>query len=221
MPTIIRTMLVEDNRDYRSVIEHALEVEPDIELISQFSTPEIALRSLEDHKTRKVADLILLDLRLPGMDGLEALPWFQKALPDAKVIILTQSDAEADILKAIKLGAAGYLLKSTRADQLIDGIRNVMSGGASLETGVARLIIETLQTKLPDSEPKELLSKREFEILTLLAEGLVKKKICEQLNLSYSTVDTHVAHIYNKLNASNAPAAVSRAYKLGLFSRDS
>jgi DNA-binding NarL/FixJ family response regulator len=221
MPTIIRTMLVEDNRDYRSVIEHALEVEPDIELVSQFSTPEIALRSLEDHKTRKVADLILLDLRLPGMDGLEALPWFQKALPDAKVIILTQSDAEADILKAIKLGAAGYLLKSTRADQLIDGIRNVMSGGASLETGVARLIIETLQTKLPDSEPKELLSKREFEILTLLAEGLVKKKICEQLNLSYSTVDTHVAHIYNKLNASNAPAAVSRAYKLGLFSRDS
>jgi DNA-binding NarL/FixJ family response regulator len=214
-------MLVEDNRDYRSVIEHALEVEPDIELVSQFSTPEIALRSLEDHKTRKVADLILLDLRLPGMDGLEALPWFLKALPDAKVIILTQSDAKADILTAIKLGAAGYLLKSTRADQLIDGIRNVMSGGASLEAGVARLIIETLQTKLPDSEPKELLSKREFEILTLLAEGLVKKKICEQLNLSYSTVDTHVAHIYNKLNASNAPAAVNRAYKLGLLSRDS
>jgi DNA-binding NarL/FixJ family response regulator len=214
-------MLVEDNRDYRSVIEHALEVEPDIELVSQFSTPEIALRSLEDHKTRKVADLILLDLRLPGMDGLEALPWFLKALPDAKVIILTQSDAKADILTAIKLGAAGYLLKSTRADQLIDGIRNVMSGGASLEAGVARLIIETLQTKLPDSEPEELLSKREFEILTLLAEGLVKKKICEQLNISYSTVDTHVAHIYNKLNASNAPAAVNRAYKLGLLSRDS
>jgi DNA-binding NarL/FixJ family response regulator len=216
----IRIMLVEDNRDYRSVIEHALEVEPDIELVSQFGTPEIALRSLEQ-RDGNLPDLILLDLRLPGMDGLEALPWFLKALPDAKVIILTQSDAEADVLKAIKLGAAGYLLKSTRADQLIDGIRNVMSGGASLEAGVARLIIETLQTKLPDSEPKELLSKREFEILTLLAEGLVKKKICEQLNLSYSTVDTHVAHIYNKLNASNAPAAVNRAYKLGLLSRDS
>lgn len=220
MPTIIRTMLVEDNRDYRSVIEHALEVEPDIELVSQFSTPEIALRSLEDQKTRKVADLILLDLRLPGMDGLEALPWFQKALPDAKVIILTQSDAEADILKAIKLGASGYLLKSTRADQLTAGIRSVMSGGASLEAGVARLIIETLQTKLPDSEPKELLSKREFEILTLLAEGLVKKDICKQLKISYSTVDTHVAHIYNKLDASNAPAAVSKAYRKGILKTD-
>ena len=220
MPTIIRTMLVEDNRDYRSVIEHALEVEPDIELVSQFSTPEIALRSLEDHKTRKVADLILLDLRLPGMDGLEALPWFLKALPDAKVIILTQSDAEADVLQAIKLGAAGYLLKSTRADQLIDGIRNVMSGGASLDTGVARLIIETLQTKLPDNKPEQLLSKRELEILTLLAEGLVKKEICNQLKISYSTVDTHVAHIYNKLDASNAPAAISKAYRKGILKTD-
>ena len=220
MPTIIRTMLVEDNRDYRSVIEHALEVEPDIELVSQFSTPEIALRSLEDHKTRQVADLILLDLRLPGMDGLEALPWFLKALPDAKVIILTQSDAEADVLQAIKLGAAGYLLKSTRADQLIDGIRNVMSGGASLEAGVARLIIETLQTKLPDNKPEQLLSKRELEILTLLAEGLAKKEICNQLKISYSTVDTHVAHIYNKLNASNAPAAISKAYRKGILKTD-
>ena len=220
MPTIIRTMLVEDNRDYRSVIEHALEIEPDIELISQFSTPEIALRSLEDHKTRQVADLILLDLRLPGMDGLEALPWFLKALPDAKVIILTQSDAEADVLQAIKLGAAGYLLKSTRADQLIDGIRNVMSGGASLEAGVARLIIETLQTKLPDNKPEQLLSKRELEILTLLAEGLAKKEICNQLKISYSTVDTHVAHIYNKLNASNAPAAISKAYRKGILKTD-
>jgi DNA-binding NarL/FixJ family response regulator len=220
MPTIIRTMLVEDNRDYRSVIEHALEVEPDIELVSQFSTPEIALRSLEDHKTRKVADLILLDLRLPGMDGLEALPWFLKALPDAKVIILTQSDAEADVLQAIKLGAAGYLLKSTRADQLIDGIRNVMSGGASLEAGVARLIIETLQTKLPDNKPEQLLSKRELEILTLLAEGLAKKEICNQLKISYSTVDTHVAHIYNKLDASNAPAAISKAYRKGILKTD-
>jgi len=220
MTTTIRTMLVEDNRDYRTVIEHALEIETDIKLTSQFGTAEIALRSLEDTRTRNVPDLILLDLRLPGMDGLEALPWFRKALPNAKVIILTQSDSEADVLKAIKLGASGYLLKSTRADQLTAGIRSVMSGGAPLDTGVARLIIETLQAKLPDNEPEGILSKREFEILTLLAEGLVKKDICKHLKISYSTVDTHVAHIYNKLDASNAPAAVSRAYKLGLFQQN-
>jgi DNA-binding NarL/FixJ family response regulator len=194
-------------------------MEPDIELVSQSGTPEIALRSLEG-SDRTIPDLILLDLRLPGMDGLEALPWFLKALPTAKVIILTLSDAEADVLKAIKLGASGYLLKSSRADQLTEGIRSVMAGGASLDAGVARLIIDTLQTTLPGNKPKQLLSKRELEILSLLAEGHVKKEICNQLKISYSTVDTHVGHIYNKLDASNAPAAIHRAHKLGLFTQD-
>jgi DNA-binding NarL/FixJ family response regulator len=213
----IRIMLVEDNRDYRAVIEHALEVEPDIELISQFGTPEIALRSLEGRETRKVPDLILLDLRLPGMDGLEALPWFRKALPNVKVIILTQSDAEADVLKAIQLGASGYLLKSARADQLTEGIRNVMAGGASLDAGGAGFILNTLQAKLPNNQTAPLLSTRQLEILTLLAEGLAKKEIADQLKISYSTVDTHVANIYEKLGAANAPAAISKAYRKGLL----
>lgn len=212
-------MLVEDNRDYRSVIEHALEIEPDIELVSQFGTAEIALRSLEG-SDRTIPDLILLDLRLPGMDGLEALPWFRKALPKAKVIILTQSDAEADVLKAIKLGASGYLLKSSSADQLTDGIRNVMAGGATLDTSVARFILNTLQSKIPNNGTEGRLSKRELEILTLLAQGLVKKEICKKLKLSYSTVDTHVAHIYEKLDAPNAPAAISKAYRKGILKAD-
>lgn len=220
MNKTIRIMLVEDNRAYRTVIEHALEVEADIELVSQFGTPEIALRSLED-RNAPAPDLILLDLRLPGMDGLEALPWFHSALPKAKVIILTQSDSEADILKAIKLGAAGYLLKSSRADQLTDGIRNVMAGGASLDSGVARLVLDTLQTTIPHNKPQALLSKRQLEILTLLAEGLAKKEIADRLKISYSTVDTHVANIYEKLEAVNAPAAVNRAHKLGLFPPES
>jgi DNA-binding NarL/FixJ family response regulator len=215
----IRIMLVEDNRDYRSVIEHALEVEPDIELVSQFGTPEIALRSLEP-RDGKAPDLILLDLRLPGMDGLEALPWFRKNLPTAKVIILTQSDAEADVLKAIKLGASGYLLKSSRADQLTDGIRSVMAGGSTLDAGVARFILNTLQKSLPNNDPEGLLSKRELEILTLLAQGLAKKEICDQLKVSYSTVDKHVSHIYEKLEAPNAPAAISKAYRKGILKAD-
>ncbi|KRP34347.1 MAG: LuxR family transcriptional regulator [Opitutaceae bacterium BACL24 MAG-120322-bin51] len=213
----IRIMLVEDNRNYRSVIEHALEVEPEIELISQFGTAEIALRSIEDREDQQVPDLILLDLRLPGMDGLEAISWFQKALPDTKIIILTQSDAEADVLRAIKLGASGYLLKSLRADQLIYGIRSVMAGGASLDPGIARLILNSLKTKIPKNAAESLLSARELEILTLLAEGLAKKEICTQLKISYSTVDTHVAHIYEKLEASNAPSAISKAYRKGIL----
>ena len=162
-------------------------------------------------------DLILLDLRLPGMDGLESLPWFQKAQPKAKIVILTQSNAESDVLKAIQLGAAGYLLKSSTADQLIDGIRSVIQGGATLDASIARFILDALQTTLPEEALEALLSKRQMEILALHADGLLKKEIADQLKISYSTVNTHVEHIYQKLGAANAPAAISKAYKKGIL----
>lgn len=213
----IQVILVEDSPDYRLVIEHALEVEPDIELVGQYGTSEIALRALENNQPKLSPDLILLDLRLPGMDGLESLPWFQKAQPKAKILILTQSNAESDVLKAIQLGAAGYLLKSSTADQLVDGIRSVIQGGATLDASIARFILDALQTSLPEEASEALLSKRQMEILALLADGLVKKEIADQLKISYSTVNTHVEHIYQKLNAANAPAAISKAYKKGIL----
>ncbi len=215
----IKVMLVEDNPEYREVINLALEDEPDIDLISQFGTSEIALRSLQDMSTRIEPDLVLLDLRLPGMDGLDSLPYFLRALPDARVMILTQSDDESDVLRAIAHGAAGYLLKSSRLDQITDGIRTIMDGGAPIDTGVARFILNTLQAKLPAKEMKQLLSPREMEILVLLGEGLVKKEIAHRLNISYTTVDTHVTHIYEKLGVRNAPSAVNQAHRLGLFSQ--
>lgn len=213
----IQVILVEDSPDYRLVIEHALEVEPDIELVGQYGTSEIALRALENNQPKLSPDLILLDLRLPGMDGLESLPWFQKAQPKAKIVILTQSNAESDVLKAIQLGAAGYLLKSSTADQLVDGIRSVIQGGATLDASIARFILDALQTTLPEEASEALLSKRQMEILALLADGLVKKEIADQLKISYSTVNTHVEHIYQKLGAANAPAAISKAYKKGIL----
>jgi DNA-binding NarL/FixJ family response regulator len=213
----INVMLVEDNPEYREVIALALEDEPDIELTSQFGTSEIALRSLQDMSTRKVPDLVLLDLRLPGMDGLDSIPYFHAALPDAKIIILTQSDDEADVLRAISRGASGYLLKSSTLDQITGAIRSVMGGGAPLDAGVARFILDTLQAKLPQDEIKHVLTEREMEILALLGEGNVKKEIADQLNISYTTVDTHVGHIYEKLDVRNAPSAINKAHRLGLF----
>ena len=213
----IQVILVEDSPDYRLVIEHALEVEPDIELVGQYGTSEIALRALENNQPKLSPDLILLDLRLPGMDGLESLPWFQKAQQKAKIVILTQSNAKSDVLKAIQLGAAGYLLKSSTADQLVDGIRSVIRGGATLDASIARFILDALQTTLPEEASEALLSKRQMEILALLADGLLKKEIADQLKISYSTVNTHVEHIYQKLGAANAPAAISKAYKKGIL----
>lgn len=216
----IKVMLVEDNPEYREVIDLALEDETDIELISQFGTSEIALRSLQDMSTRKIPDLVLLDLRLPGMDGLDSLPYFRTALPDAKIMILTQSDDEADVLRAISRGASGYLLKSSTLAQITEGIRSTMAGGASLDSGIARFILETLKTNLPKGKINHLLTPRELEILTLLGDGLVKKEIGEKLNISYTTVDTHVAHIYEKLEVRNAPSAINKAHRLGLFSSE-
>jgi len=217
MKSQIRVILVEDNPRYREVIALALEQEPGIQLHSQFGTAEIALRSLRDNPRGELPDLVLLDLRLPGMDGLTALPHFLHFTPGAKIMILTQSDNETDVLRAISLGASGYILKSSTVNTIIEGIRTVMNGGASLDANVARFIINTLKARLPIAGAEVHLTGRQMEILALLGEGLLKKEIADRLKISYATVDEHVAHIYERLGVRNAPAAVNKAHHLGLF----
>jgi two-component system nitrate/nitrite response regulator NarL len=213
----IRIMMVEDHPEYREIVELALSKESDMEMTSQFGTTERALRSLRDREVREEPDIILLDLHLPGLGGLEAIPHFSSELPGAKIIILTQSNREEDVLKAIMLGASGYLLKSSTVKQLAEGIRTVMEGGASLDAKLAKFVLKTLKTKLPTSEIEHLLSRREVEVLTMLAEGRVKKEIAERLHISLTTVVSHVGHIYEKLNAPNAPAAIAKAFQLGIL----
>ncbi|MEN8694548.1 MAG: response regulator [Akkermansiaceae bacterium] len=212
----ITVMLVEDSREYREVIQLALKRDGSIDLLSEFGTAEIALRSIRAPEAPR-PDVILLDLRLPGMSGLDALAHFKDSAPDSKVIILTQSDNEADVLRAIALGAAGYLLKSSTATQIKEGIRVVMSGGGTLDPAVAKFLMTSLQAQLPKTEIENILTDREMEILSLLGDGLVKKQIAEKLSISYPTVDTHVSHIYEKLNVHNAPSAINVAHRLGLF----
>lgn len=210
-------MLVEDNPEYREVVRLALEQTQGVELTSQFGTAEIALRTLENSSPHQHPDLILLDLRLPGISGLDAIPQFRHHAPNAKIVILTQSDRENDVLRAIARGASGYLLKSATLDEITHSIQTVMDGGAPLDKGVARFILQSLQARLPRDDDQPHLSDRELEIIKMLAEGYVKKEIASKLNIGYSTVDTHVAHIYEKLDVSNAPSAVNRAHRLGLL----
>ncbi len=213
-------MLVEDHPEYRDAIEMALKRESDLELDSLFGMAETALRAIQDRKAER-PDIVLLDLNLPGMSGIEALPWFREYCPKAKIIVLTQSDAESDVVQAIRLGASGYLLKSSTLKQIKEGIRSVVDGGAPLDSAVARFILDTLRLKPLKEELKTSLSEREMEILSLLADGLSKKQIASQLKIGTTTVVTHVNHIYEKLEATNAPSAVSKAYRLGLFPEDS
>jgi len=220
MSEITQIMMVEDHPEYREIVEIAISRQPDMQLVSQFGTVERALRSLNEKQSAPKTDLILLDLNLPGMTGLEAIPYFTRELPDTKIIVLTQSDSEEDVLKAIMLGASGYLLKSSTVKQLTEGIRTVMSGGASLDPTVARFVLKTLKAKLPQKEFSQVLTEREMEVLTLLGDGLVKKEIADKLDISVTTVVTHVSHIYEKLNVKNAPSAIAKGFRLGLLPID-
>lgn len=211
----IRVMLVEDNTDYREVVALAITEQDDMVLSGQYGTTEVALRDLETTAASQRPDILLLDLRLPGMNGLAAIPLFHATAPATRIIVLSQSDDPHDITQAITAGVSGYLLKQASLNELTDGIRTVASGGASLDKDVARYILKTMQK--PVIAQEELLSEREQEVLEQLAEGLAKKEIAARLELSYSTVDSHVTRIYEKLDVRNAPAAVGKAFRTGLL----
>lgn len=216
----IRLIMVEDHPDYREGIRFALETVDDIELTQTYGTAERALRNLQDCKHNTAPNVVLLDLNLPGMSGLEAIPWFKQYVPNTHVIVLSQSNKEADVLQAISSGAAGYLLKNASLDQITDGIRTVMAGGATLDTSIAKFILTTMQKKPQLSTEQIKLSDREMEVLGLIGEGLLKKEISVRLNISMPTVATHVRHIYEKLEVQNAPAAITKAFRAGLLSAD-
>ena len=212
----ISVMLVEDQPEYREVVEMAIDETPDLELISVFGTAEKALENLSDQSCSH-PDIILLDLNLFGMGGIEALPYIKKGAANSKVIVLTNSDRESDILAAISKGASGYLLKSATVDEVVEGIRVVKIGGASLDPKMASYVLKSLRVKTIGDKEAIHLSKRKIEVLELIAEGLLKKEIAARLDIGYSTVETYVKGLYEDLGVSNAPSAVSTAYRKGLL----
>lgn len=216
----IKLMLVEDSHEYRHVIEFTFRDDPVIELVGMFGTAEQALRSLENESAGRLPDVILLDLNLPGISGLKALPELARLTPESKILVLTQSENKADVLGTVKLGAAGYLLKSSSIQELRSGIESVVSGGASLDPRIAQYLLSNLRQDHAGSEGGSILSEREMEILSLISQGLARKEVAEQLDISHKTVANHIAHIFEKLNVPNSPAAIDRAHRLGLLGND-
>ena len=213
----IQIILIEDHPEYRESLTLALSKESDMHITAQFGTAEQALRHVQTLAPSELPDLVLLDLNLPGMNGIEALPWLHEYTPEVKVIILSQSNQEADVLAAIASGASGYLLKGTKRKALSTAIRDVMAGDAPLDPSVAKFILNQIQTSSPKATLEVSLSDREIETLVLLGEGLLKKEIAEQIGVSPHTVATFTKRIYEKLNVANAPAAINKAYQTGIL----
>jgi len=211
----IYIMLVEDNPGYREVIEFTLADASDLQIDAVCGTAEAALQALQDRP--KKPQIILLDINLPGMSGIEAITQIKALSHDTQIIMLTQSNNEADVVKSIQTGATGYLLKSASIEEITQDIRTVAEGGSSLDASVAKYIVDALHTPASTAVATIKLSQRESEILTLLSEGFVKKQIADRLGIGIHTVGDHVKQIYRKLNVPNAPAAVSKAYRSGIL----
>lgn len=215
--TKIKVMLVEDHPEYRDVVEIAVARQPDMELTGKFGAAEVALRSCDGSANHSKPDIILLDLGLPGMSGLESMSHFVESFPQAKIIVLSQSNRESDVLTAISQGASGYLLKSSSVDTISESIRAVTNGDVTIDSGIAKFLVQKLQLVLSKEELNTALTPRELEVLSLVGEGMSKKEIAQQLGITSNTVRTHTVHIYEKLNVQNAPAAITKAYRQGIL----
>lgn len=213
----IHILLVEDSPQFREVVAFGLEDEPDMKVVGQFNTAEAALRSISQLTSENVPDLLLLDLGLPGISGLESIPRWKEICPQIEILVLTQSNKEADIISAISHGAVGYLLKESSMMDIIEGIRAIMRGGSSLDPVMTRYVLSNQRRSNSMLDEEAKLSTRELQVLSLLAEGNVQKEIADKLGISRKTVGFHIGHLYLKLEAKNAPEAIHKAHLLGVL----
>ena len=197
---MIRVLVADDHPVVRQGICAMLEIEPDIEVVADVGDGEEAVsRALQD-----APDVVLMDVQMAGMDGIEALRRIRSRQPQAKVVMLTTFGHENYVVPSLKAGAMGYLLKDVGRAELIDSIRKVAAGESLLERAS---VAEEVQ-----------LSQRELEVLSCMAAEMSNREIAERLFLSENTVKTHVSHILNKLGAADRAGAVLRAWRQGLIS---
>jgi DNA-binding NarL/FixJ family response regulator len=205
--------LIEDNRTFRHTISRVIDETADMACPHRFSNCEDALRALGQESA---PDVILLDVGLPGMSGIEGIGRIKEVSPDTHAIILTVFDDQEKVIKAICAGASGYLLKTSPVEEITAGIRDVMKGGAPMNGRIAKMVLRMFSKIAPKSSNDYDLTEREREILKLLVEGMLKKEIADRLDISFHTVDSHLRNIYTKLHVNSQTGAVAKALREGL-----
>ena len=213
MTGLLTIWMVEDTMSFRKNIAILLNETEGLRCEQTFSRCEDMLAALNDD----LPDIILMDIGLPGMDGIEGMKRVKILAPSVQVIILTVFDDYEKIFRAICAGASGYLLKSASAEKIIESLEEILEGGAPMSAQIARKVL-TMFPQGREPQSNYALTPREREILKLVVDGFIKKEMASQTGLSYHTIDKHVRNIYEKLNVHTRTGAVSKALKEGLLS---
>ena len=218
MTETIRLLLVDDQRLMRDGLRTLLELELDFEVVGEAENGAQALDCYRQHSP----DVVLMDIRMPVMDGVESTRRLQESDPNSKIIILTTFDDNEYVFEGLRAGALGYLLKDVSGDELADAIRKVAAGGSMIEPSVARKVVAEFARLAPPSptvkeQLVEPLSEREIEILKLVSQGLTNKEIAARLFLAEGTVKNYVTSILQKIDVRDRTQAAIRARELGLL----
>ncbi len=217
MPETIRVLLVDDQRLMRDGLRTLLELETGLEIVGEAAHGVAAIEGYRQHNP----DVVLMDIRMPEMNGVEATRRIKSDWPEAQVLILTTFDDDEYVFEGLRAGASGYLLKDVSGSELADAIRTVASGGTLIEPSVARKVVAEFARLTPSSSSVDdlidPLSEREIEILKVLAKGYTNKEIAAHLHLAEGTVKNYVTSILGKIGARDRTQAALRAQELNLL----
>jgi DNA-binding NarL/FixJ family response regulator len=215
----IRVLLVDDQALFREGLETLLSVHADIQVVGQASNGQEAV----EVAAKVQPDVVLMDVRMPILNGVRATRRLKKALPQCRVIVLTTFDDDEYVFDALRAGAVGYLLKDVPSARLVEAIRAAARGESILEPSVAAKVIAEftrVSSMVPSAQMEQLvepLSERELEILALIARGASNREIADQLFIAEGTVKNHVTHILGKLDVRDRTQAALKARELGLL----
>lgn len=204
----ISLIIADDHPVVRTGLRGMLAGQPDFEIVGEAATGAEAVALTGQLQP----DVVLMDLRMPGVDGVTAIARISERYPETNILVLTTYDTDADILPAIEAGATGYLLKDAPREELFRAVRAAARGESVLSPTVASRLMGRMR-----APGEEALSAREIEVLELVAEGASNKEIARQLHISKATVKTHLVHIFDKLGVSDRTAAVTTALKRGIL----
>ena len=215
----IRVLIADDHAVVREGTRKVLEQEEDLCVVAEAGDGEEAIRLTGALKP----DVAIIDINMPRRDGIEATEEIKARYPAVAVLILTAYDDDQFVFRLLEVGAAGYLLKTCRGQELIDAVRAVHAGDSVLYPSIARKVLRRFHPtgeQLPEQKPAELLTERERQVLVLATGGLSNQEIANELFLSLRTVQTHVGNIFNKMQVGSRTEAVVHALKQGLITLD-